>query len=215
MKLKQILNEILNEVSIEQLRTQYVDSGNMPSNVFDKVIDVTEKPAYATWLAKRVLTRAIKIEDIEKYEEYLDIFDRNKREYPSKDINFYKDKNKITDFISKSIEIKNKEKNDPSQQTGIPFEQKYSKLKLGTVADFDIYKIPQGSRDLYNTSCDLGSGTEWCTATGNTDNYFQDYIMRDNLYIIIDKKDKTNKYQFHYDEFQFMDKNDTPIFLNY
>lgn len=211
MKLKEVLDEMLNEVAIDQLRTQYVDSGKMPSTVFDKVIDAAnKKSAYATWLAKRVLTRVIKIEDIEKYEEYLNVFDRNKREYPSPDINFYKDSNKIEDFNSKSIEIINKE-TDPSQQKGVPFEQKYAKLKIGTVADFDIYKIPQGSEDLHQTSCDLGSGTGWCTATGKTNSMFKDYIMKDDLYILIDKKDKTNKYQFHYVDQQFMDKNDYPI----
>lgn len=211
MKLKEVLDEMLNEVAIDQLRTQYVDSGKMPPTVFDKVIDAAnKKSAYATWLAKRVLTRVIKIEDIEKYEEYLNVFDRNKREYPSPDINFYKDSNKIEDFNSKSIEIINKE-TDPSQQKGVPFEQKYAKLKIGTVADFDIYKIPQGSEDLHQTSCDLGSGTGWCTATGKTNSMFKDYIMKDDLYILIDKKDKTNKYQFHYVDQQFMDKNDYPI----
>ena len=202
---------MLNEVAIDQLRTQYVDSGKMPSTVFDKVIDAAnKKSAYATWLAKRVLTRVIKIEDIGKYKDYLNVFDRNKREYPSSDINFYKDSNKIEDFNSKSIEIINRE-TDPSQQKGVPFEQKYAKLKIGTVADFDIYKLPQGSEDSHQTSCDLGSGTGWCTATGKTDSMFKQYIRQDDLYILIDKKDKANKYQFHYRTQQFMDKNDYPI----
>lgn len=215
MKLKEVLDEMLNEVAIDQLRTQYVDSGKMPSTVFDKVIDAAnKKSAYATWLAKRVLTRVIKIEDIEKYKEYLNVFDRNKREYPSSDINFYKDKNKIEDFNSKSIEIINKE-TDPSQQKGIPFEQKYAKLKIGTVADFDIYKLPQGSENLYGASCDLGSGTGWCTATSKASYMFNSYISKDDLYILIDKKDKTNKYQFHYADSQFMDKDDNPILDEY
>ena len=64
MKLKEVLDEMLNEVAIDQLRTQYVDSGKMPSTVFDKVIDAAnKKSAYTTWLAERVLTRVIKIED--------------------------------------------------------------------------------------------------------------------------------------------------------
>lgn len=214
MKLKEVLDEMLNEVAIDQLRTQYVDSGKMPSTVFDKVIDAAnKKSAYATWLAKRVLTRVIKIEDIGKYKDYLNVFDRNKREYPSPDINFYKDSNKIEDFNSKSVEIINRE-TDPSQQKGVPFEQKYAKLKIGTVADFDIYKIPKGSEDLHQTSCDLGSGTGWCTATGKTDSMFKHYIRQDDLYILIDKKDKANKYQFSYPTLQFMDKDDNPILDN-
>ena len=76
------------------------------------------------------------------------------------------------------------------------------------VDGFSVYKIPQGRTDLYGVSCELGSGSEWCTSTGNSRNYFDDYISNDDLYIFIKGNEK---YQFHYESNQFMDKNDQSI----
>ena len=40
--------------------------------------------------------------------------------------------------------------------------------------DWEIW-IPE----TYEASCALGSGTHWCTATGNTRGYYDDYIEQD------------------------------------
>ena len=50
---------------------------------------------------------------------------------------------------------------------------------------FEIFKFPKGSKDLYGASCELGAGTSWCTATGNTDTWFLDYISQGDIYVII------------------------------
>ena len=72
--------------------------------------------------------------------------------------------------------------------------------------DWEIW-IPE----TYEASCALGSGTHWCTATGNTRGYYDDYIEQGPLYVIISKKDPHEKYQFHFESRQFMDKNDREI----
>ena len=117
---------------------------------------------------------------------------------------------KLSDFINKAIELKSSIEQDPSLAKGVSKSDKYSKFKIGEVDGFVIYKIPQGSEDLYNVSCELGSGTEWCTATGKTDNYFNQYIKQGPLYIF--DNGKGEKYQFHYESGQFMNKNDASIF---
>ena len=61
----------------------------------------------------------------------------------------------------------------------------------------------------------LGSGTEWCTATGKDDGYFLDYIKQGPLYVIINKNNPKEKYQFSYESNQFMDAEDSEIFINY
>jgi len=76
------------------------------------------------------------------------------------------------------------------------------------VSGFTVYELPKGRTDLYGTSCELGSGTQWCTATGNTDYHFKEYINRGPLYIFI-KGDQ--KYQFSFSARQFMDKKDRPV----
>ena len=64
--------------------------------------------------------------------------------------------------------------------------------------------------DLYGVSCELGSGTEWCTATGKTRRHFDKYISKGPLFIFI-KPGSDEKYQFSYETNSFMDKNDSSI----
>ena len=123
-----------------------------------------------------------------------------------------KDENALDDFIKKSKEIQDREGEDISQQKGISKAEKYTKLKLGEVDGYEIFKFPKGSKELYGASCELGSGTDWCTATGNTDTWFLDYISQGDIYVIINKSNPKDKYQFHYETGQFMDPNDRDIF---
>lgn len=208
------LKSILLEISIDQIKTQFVDSGKLSDSEFTEIIDSSGgKTAYATWLAKKVSDKLINAEDIYKYNAYFKIFDRRKREYPFNDINQYKTSNDIAKFISNSVEIANKEKADPSQQKGISRSDKYQEFYLGTVDGFDVYELPKGRQDLYGVSCELGSGTEWCTATGKTRIHFDKYISKGPLFIFI-KPGSDEKYQFSYEEMQFMDKNDNSIIYN-
>jgi len=81
---------------------------------------------------------------------------------------------------------------------------------MSSVDGFDVYELPKGRKDLYGASCELGSGTEWCTATGKTRQFFEEYISSGPLFIFI-KPGSNEKYQFSYENNQFMDKYDTPI----
>ena len=208
----------LNEVSIDMLQTQFVDTGRIDRNTFKDIVDAAQNDsAFATWLTSRVAGTKkakpiIKKEDISKYKKHLETFKRNKREYPLKDINMVKDQNALDDFIKKSREIQAREEEDISQQKGVSKAEKYTKLKLGEVDGYEIFKFPKGSKELYGASCELGSGTDWCTATGNTDNFFQDYISKGDIYIIISKSNPKEKYQFHYETDSFMDSDDLAIF---
>jgi len=199
------------EVSIEDLKIQFVDSGKVAEKDFQEVVNASgNKTAYATWLLKKFVSGLINVNDIYKYKGYFDIFDRNKKQYPEQDINRYKTQNDLETFVTTSIEIGKKEQEDLSKQKGISKEDKYKKLYIGSVDGFNVHKIPQGSTELYKTSCELGSGTNWCTATGKTDKYFNQYIKYGPLYIFT-KPGSDEKYQFHYEKEQFMDKNDNPI----
>ena len=66
-------------------------------------------------------------------------------------------------------------------------------------------------------ACHYGSNTRWCTA-GSSNNYYDHYSKDGPLYIIVNKKDPTDKYQFHFESNQYMDKEDRnvdlPQFLN-
>jgi hypothetical protein len=210
IKLTNLLKETLTEISVEQLKTQFVDSGKISQEDFNNIINTTPKTAYITWLAKKVADELIEVEDIYKYKKYFNIFDRRKREYPFTDINQYKTQDDLSQFIDKSIDIANKESEDASQQKGVSKTDKYKEFYLGSVNGFNVYEIPKGRQDLYGTSCELGSGTEWCTATGNTRQHFDKYNADGPLFIFINPSTK-EKYQFNYENEQFMDKNDARI----
>lgn len=208
-KYRNLMEGILTEVSIEQLKTQFVDSGKMSPDDFQEIVTSSNnKPAYATWLSKKLVDKLIKSEDIYKYEKYFKVFDRRKREYPFSDINQFKTKADISQFISKSVELSSQEQEDPSKQKGVSKDDKYKEFYIGEVDGFKVYKLPKGRTDLHGASCELGSGTEWCTATGKIDTYFKQYINEGPLFIFI-KGDE--KYQFHYESGSFMDTNDESV----
>jgi len=212
-------NSNLSEVSISQLKSDFVDTGRIKDKDFNEILKATgDDSALSTWLVARVVgskkikTPIIKAEDIYKYKEYFNVFRRHKNKYTLKDINQIKNQVQLQDFISKSIELKNAEEEDPTKKKGVSKNEKFSDLKLMEMDGFDVYKIPKGRKDLYNASCELGSGTEWCTATGNTDDYFKSYNESGALYIIINKSNPKEKYQALFEEEQFMDAADSPIY---
>jgi hypothetical protein len=213
IKLTDLLKEALTEVSVEQLKTQFVDSGKISQKDFNEIINVTSKTAYITWLAKKVADKIIKAEDIYKFKKYFSVFDRNKKEYPFADINQYKTQDDLSRFISKSVDITDKESEDVSQQKGVSKTDKYKEFYIGSVDGFNVYELPKDRTDLYGASCELGSGTGWCTATGKRRNEFDYYISQGPLFTFIKPGDK-EKYQFNYETDSFMDKKNNRIAIN-
>ena len=69
----------------------------------------------------------------------------------------------------------------------------------------------------YEASCYWGQGTEWCTATRENSYWYNTYSKQGPLFININKQ-TGDKYQFHFESEQFMDKDDfsinEPIFEN-
>ena len=66
----------------------------------------------------------------------------------------------------------------------------------------------------------LGVNTEWCTTWGqyclnkkhrDRGNYFQSHHVKGPLFIMINKSNPLDKYQFHFETNQYMDKNDKRI----
>jgi len=93
----------INEASYDQLKTQFVDSNKLSLDVFEDIKKNIFKSEYGTWIIKMILNQIIHPEDVYKYKEYLDIFDRNKSKYEMKDINQYKTKEDLNEFLSKTL----------------------------------------------------------------------------------------------------------------
>lgn len=85
--------------------------------------------------------------------------------------------------------------------------------------DKDAEKVYEDSKwtiyipKTYAASCKLGQGTTWCTASTESDYYYNMYKDEygGDYYIIISKSNPDEKYQFHFESGQFMDANDEEI----
>jgi hypothetical protein len=211
MKLKSILLEMLTEVSFEQLKAQFVDTGKIDPELFNSIESSSNgKSAYATWLIKRVSDKMILPEDVYKWKKYFNFFDKYKNKFEIKDINLIKTPIDIKNLVIRVKSIEDAIESDPSKAGGSNKLEKYKEFYIGSVDGFSVFELPKGRKDLYGISCDLGSGTEWCTATGKTRQHFDTYIDQGPLFIFI-KKGSDEKYQFSYESSQFMDKNDNSV----
>jgi len=159
------------------------------------------------------------LEDIYKLKNsdgtgYLDIFIRLKNRRmisgPDADLNKYKTIGELGRFVNSfdldTVMDRTKGEmsnavNSAANDIEIPYEDEVWKVV-----------IPK----TYEASCYWGKGSEWCTATRETDKYYRTYSSQGPLYININKTNSAEKYQFHFESKQFMDIDDveidTPIF---
>jgi hypothetical protein len=80
------------------------------------------------------------------------------------------------------------------------------KLKIAETDEYVVY-IPTNK----GAACELGKGTDWCTAAPGLD-YYEEYHKEDDPLIIFKHKESSNlDRQFHYGTEQFMDPSDTPV----
>jgi len=211
----------LNEVSFNQIEHQFVNTNKISKNVFNDIKNNIVKSAYATWIIKQILNNNILSEDIYKYKNYFDIFDRNKKQYKYQDINKYNTKEDINDFLSKTLEIIKLNNKDKSTIKGISKQDKFKDYLLYETPQYNIYKFSENihndEKDLHNAyfaACKLGSGTQLCTSNSKDEDSFIDYTTESDLYYII-SKDKKEKYAYSYEHYEFKDKRNSQIFLSY
>lgn len=231
-KMQSLLQEIIAEASIEQLQQQFVDTGKITQEVFDEILKVTKsKGAYATWLVKKVQEGIIANEDIYKYEDYLKIFDRYKREFPSSDINAYRTKEDVEGFVTKAVEIQERDVEYTGAATGnaanLVSAKGIAELKavgidfIGIVDGYQVFEVPtklRGNDQAYAVykkhlaNCagrDQGAKIQICTMANIS--HFNNYLMNGPYYVFFNLNDPKSPYQFHYESNQFMDKNDIPV----
>ena len=69
--------------------------------------------------------------------------------------------------------------------------------------------------NTWEADVNLGKGTSWCTADSREEfgkKYYDNYLSHGGkYYVIMNKHDKSEKYQFHFETEQFMDKHDDEI----
>ena len=90
-------------------------------------------------------------------------------------------------------------------------KQSYADASEGTeilVDDADDWKIAI----IHNkgAACQLGKGTDWCTAAPGLD-YFENYYEPDDPLFYLEDRYGGGRYQFHYGSGQFMDEEDVRV----
>lgn len=162
---------------------------------------------YGKWLLN-LYKRTKKIPD-EKVTSLLKDFDSKKRNLPieNRNIDKFKSVDDLENLLnSTEIELTKSQKNKlvrkEIRNTNIVKDSTY----IGRFGNFDIY-IP----NTYQASCKLGQGTTWCTASNSNDSWYNNYTTRGPLYILINYKNPTEKYQIHFETNSFMNKDDRTV----
>lgn len=189
-------------------RDSYLSSQNLPEpQLIDAVInnaeesDPTRNKQYVVWILSQFTKKGMKFEDMYKLHDDLETFVNTKGQHKrlgiNSDINQY-DWRSIVDVVKK---LSDTEIADPGEEVA----PSISDVKVLYNGPLGILSVPETEA----ASCELGSGTRWCTAARNR-NMFNYYNQQGPLYVWNDKKLK-EKFQFHFESFQFMDSQDTPI----
>jgi hypothetical protein len=183
-------------------------------DIFDKIIEADPKTIpgvkvgrYAKLLINMFKNGNLPLEDLSKAKYYLKLVYKYNRSIPNTVQTLPEIYNIIEDKIlniNSSIEdiLEKLEEN-------IDYEQ----LKGSDNWWVFIPKTEKGAAYL-------GVNTEWCTSDGqyslnpdyqDRENHFDDYNSSGNLYIIINKQDESEKYQFHFEDEQFRNKDDEDL----
>ncbi len=194
-------------MSIEDIYNKYYSK--IDKEDFDTLIavDPTTKPnkmgIYCKWLLKIYKEGKGDWEDYYKATEYLRLYDRFKHLLPVEQ----RDINNIEDLPDLAMVI------EPFEEQRPEFLSSAENKKAAFVESFKKYDLYIPT--TYEQSRDLGRGSKWCTAADSEDakQTFKNYFSKGKLYIFISKTDPKQKYQFHFEERQFMDRYDKHIVL--
>ena len=211
------INNILKQVISADIETskRYYESryNNLPetekdniTNNFDEIVqlDPTQNKKYLKWISNLILSNKVLKSDYYKIPELLQKFDKLvlKKQIPVPDNQITRYKS-IPELYQKLQEYEEVDIRSPKELK----EDIYQNTLFFEGNKFNIY-IPTS----YEESCKLGSGTNWCTATGNTRKHYDYYSKQGNLYIFINKSNPKEKYQLFLEgNKEFKDLNDKEI----
>ena len=223
MKILNLIESIILEATPDEIYNSYYN--DLPRDEFNQIViadpmsisndtGVKRIGKYAKLLINLYRKKGLKIEDLPRAKEYL--------EYVYKH-NVALDVNKIKSLTDLYDVVKNYYTRDTKDLGSIISalnEKEYKELFRGR--KFTIF-TPFTER----ASCTLGVNTEWCTTWGpeslnpkhrDRGSLFNRYHTQGPLYILISDSDVNDKYQFHFESKQYMDRDDKRIdvteFLN-
>lgn len=204
----QALSLLFEAASLGDIYQKYYSQ--IPEETFRQIVSAdptynVEKPdkmgKFGKWLLNLYQKGALKNEDLYKAKDYLSTFVKFNAKINQKDINKYSSLPELYKTIEPFI-------SNPEQSTSKSDEVR--KIKEGAQKVYEDAKWLVIVPHTQEASCYYGKGTQWCTAADVSDNMFDYYNEKGNLYINILKGTNT-KYQFHFETNSFMDEHDDYI----
>lgn len=181
------------------------------------------------WLTKRVKDKIIKSEDIYKFGDYFNVFEKNKNKYEQKDIFKLKTTDEVNSFVKKTIEISEENvvyEDIKGQDCYVPQTDIEKLIATKGVKYYGLWKGYQvfevfGKKEEVWTKYknilgrvngrDRGAKIEFCTiAEYDTYKYYLNWNSKNkntSLFILFNLSDRKSPYQFHFESDQFNDKN--------
>lgn len=207
---------LIEAATIQDIYSKYYS--NIPEDEFQQIIqsDPTwreDKPdkmgKYGKWLLNLYKQNKLKNEDLYKAKDYLSYFVKYYNKVSEKDINKISDLPSLYNIIQQF-----KEASDNGEEIATSKSDEVRKIKKDAEKFYEddtwLVVIPH----TQEASCYYGKNTQWCTAATDSYNMFHQYYKDGLLYININKK-TNHKYQFHFEDAQFMDERyqfiNTPI----
>lgn len=138
-------------------------------------------------------------------------FEENKKYLKNKDIGQFKSLEDVDNYL-----------NDESNYNSLSHRQEVRQRqndRKNTDVNKDATLVYEGTKwqiwipKTYAASCKLGQGSSWCTASTESDYYYNSYTREGNLYICINKTNPEEKYQLHFESGSYMDIDDYSIDL--
>lgn len=214
MSIDLLYRMLLNEANLNDIYQKYYKDINY--DMFLKIIAADPRTniqknkvgPYSKVLLNIFRKNNLRLEDLPKATEYLDVIYR--RNIPVS-INQIEEISDLYVLVQKYIAQESRSLKDVMAALE---PNEYEMLMNG---DKWVIYTPKTEK----AACYLGVNTEWCTTWGKhslnpkhkgRENHFKAY-KKDKLYILIDKNNESNKFQFHFPSNQFMNPGDKQINL--
>ena len=182
----------------------YRDSGDIIDHFSGS--DPTKKKIYTGWILDQYKKKHIRQEDVDRVRTTLSNFDRYKVKLGEKDIGKYKNLGEVDDAIRPHLGsmVTNREKEGEIMDSGRELLHDGGGIKVYHL------KTKEASQKIYGGGSIMGN-TDWCTAVRSNGNAFDRYNKLGKIYTI--HTDDGKKYQFHFEDDQFMDERDIEVDL--
>ena len=209
LKYEEVLPKLDSQKFLNSCNYHKVDAQQTKEALLSTVpedIENSEKANYLNWRIKQFMMNGVVEGPKQKFVEEFYMIKANNldRMLTKNDINAFESVQEFTDMMKKS---------------SVRWRSYQTKKKNATVKEEDVKKIYEDNEwtvyipESKAASCQLGTGTRWCTASRGSRNLYTRYHQPDNpLIIFISKQDPSEKYQFNYGSKQYMDKEDKTVY---